>query len=181
MRNLINFSDEKVAELVRKENREYFAELMDRYQKKLLRYAGNLLGDEQKAQDVVQESFIKAFVNLNGFNVNKKFSSWMYRIVHNEAINLVVKNKKQVPLNEDMEFDSGVDIEDDLIKKELMEHTHSCLERLPSMYAEPLVLFYLEDKKYEEISYILRVPTGTVGTRITRAKKIMKSICQKIK
>ncbi len=181
MRNLINFSDEKVAELVRKENREYFAELMNRYQKKLLRYAGNLLGDEQKAQDVVQESFIKAFVNLNGFNVNKKFSSWMYRIVHNEAINLVVKNKKQVPLNEDMEFDSGVDIEDDLIKKELMEHTHSCLERLPSMYAEPLVLFYLEDKKYEEISYILRVPTGTVGTRITRAKKIMKSICQKIK
>jgi len=138
------------------------------------------LGDEHKAQDVVQESFIKAYINLNGFNVNKKFSSWIYRIVHNEAMNLMIKNKNQVPLEEDIDFDSGVDIEEDLIKKEMIEHTLSCLKKLPSMYAEPLALFYLEEKKYEEISYILRVSTGTVGTRINRAKKLMKRICQKI-
>jgi RNA polymerase sigma-70 factor, ECF subfamily len=181
MKNLVRLSDEKVATLVRIGDAECFAELMSRYQEKLLRYAGNLLKDQEKAQDVVQESFIKAYINLNGFNVNKKFSSWIYRIVHNEAMNLIIKNKKQVPLNEDIEFDSGINIEEELIRKEMIQHTHSCLEKMPSMYAEPLALFYLEDKKYEEISYILRLPVGTVGTRINRAKKYMKSICQKIK
>jgi len=80
-----------------------------------------------------------------------------------------------------MDFDSGVDIEDDLIKKQIVEHTKSCLSKLPEIYAEPLILYYLEEKKYEEISDILRLPVGTIGTRINRAKKTMKRICQKIK
>ncbi len=181
MNTLSKLTDEEVVELVRKENKEYFAEIMERYQTKLLRYAGNLLGDEQKAQDAVQNAFIKTYSNLNGFNVNKKFSSWVYRIVHNEAMNMIVKDRKQIPLGEDMDLDSGVDIEEDLIKKQIVEHTQSCLGELPRIYAEPLVLYYLEEKKYEEISDILRLPIGTVGTRINRAKKIMKRICQKIK
>jgi len=181
MNILSKLTDEKVVELVRKESKEYFAEIMGRYQTKLLRYAGNLLGDEHKAQDAVQIAFIKAYSNLNGFNVNKKFSSWIYRIVHNEAINMIVKDKKQIPLGEDVDLDSGVDIEDDLIKKQIVEHTQSCLGKLPGIYSEPLILYYLEEKKYEEISDILRLPVGTVGTRINRAKKLMKRICQKVK
>mgnify|MGYP001187779627 CR=1 FL=1 len=181
MKDTTNLSDEKVVEVVRNSNKEMFALLMERYQDKLLRYAGNLLGDEDKAQDVVQESFIKAYKNLNGFNVNKKFSSWIYRIVHNEAMNLVVKNKHSVVWNEEIEIDSGVDIEEELIMKELTEHAHGCLNKLPSIYGEPLELYYMEGKKYEEISDILRLPIGTVGTRINRAKAIMKSICQKEK
>jgi len=181
MDTLIILTDEKVVELVRKENKEYFSQLIERYQAKLLRYAGNILGDEDKAADVVQDAFIKAYVNLNGFNLNKKFSSWIYRIVHNEAMNLIIKDRKLVPILEDVEFDSGVDIEEDFIKKEISDHTHSCLSKLPGIYAEPLELFYLEEKSYEEIGDILRLPMGTVGTRINRAKKLMKRICQKIK
>ena len=180
MKSLASLSDEKVVEKVRRENKDYFAEIMARYQTKLLRYAGNLLRDDYKAQDVVQEAFIKAYINLNGFNVNKKFSSWIYRIVHNEAMNMAIKDSKQIPLNEEFELDSGVDIEEDLIRKEVVEHTRSCLGELPSIYAEPLVLFYLEEKSYGEISDILRLPMGTVATHINRAKKIMKRICQKI-
>jgi len=180
MKSLASLSDEKVVEKVRRENKDYFAEIMARYQTKLLRYAGNLLRDDNKAQDVVQEAFIKAYINLNGFNVNKKFSSWIYRIVHNEAMNMAIKDSKQIPLNEEFELDSGVDIEEDLIRKEVLEHTRSCLGELPSIYAEPLVLFYLEEKSYGEISDILRLPMGTVATHINRAKKIMKRICQKI-
>lgn len=180
MDTLTNLTDEKVVGLVRKDNKEYFAELMGRYQAKLLRYAGNILGDEHKAADVVQSAFIKAYFNLNGFNVNKKFSSWIYRIVHNEAMNMIIKNNRQVPINE-VEFDSGVDIEEDLIKKEMIENTQSCLNKMPSIYKEPLVLYYLDEKNYEEIGDILHLPIGTVGTRINRAKKLMKSICQKIR
>lgn len=181
MDTLVKLTDEKVVELVRKDNKEYFAELIDRYQAKLLRYAGSILGEKDKAADVVQSAFIKAYVNLNGFNLNKKFSSWIYRIVHNEAMNLIIKDKKLIPMLEEVEFDSGIDIEDDFIKKEITTHTHNCLSKLPRMYAEPLELYYLEDKNYEEISDILRLPTGTVGTRINRAKKLMKILCQKIK
>ncbi len=181
MKNITNISDEKVVELVRKQNKEYFAEIMERYQAKLLRYAGSLLRDDQQANDAVQGAFIKAYINLNSFNVKKKFSSWIYRIVHNEAMNLISKANKLLPMIEGKEFDSGIDVEEELITKETIDRALFCLNKLPSLYAEPLELYYLEEKSYEEIGDILRVPVGTVGTRINRAKKLMKRICQKIK
>lgn len=173
-------TDEKVVELIRKGNKEIFTVIIERYQEKLLRYAYGLLGDDG-AQDAVQNAFIKVYVNLNGFNVNKKFSSWIYRIVHNEAMNLVIKERRKISLDENWELDSGVNMEDELIKKELAENARKCLQEIPLEYSEPLTLFYLESKSYEEIGDILRLPVGTVGTRINRAKKLLKRICQKNK
>lgn len=178
MKDVASLSDEKVVEIICDGNKDLFSEIMTRYQDKLLRYAGNILGDNQKAQDVVQESFIKTYKNLNGFNSNKKFSSWIYRIVHNESVNTIVKERKTTILNEEIDIDNGVDIEEELLVKELTDHTHECLRELPRIYGEPLELYYLEDKKYDEISDILRLPIGTVGTRIKRAKLMMKNICQ---
>lgn len=179
MKDYSKISDEVLIRLVRTKDKELFAEVMNRYQTKLLRFAGNLLMDDDKAQDAVQNAFIKTYMNINSFDIKKKFSSWIYRIVHNEAINLITKDRLKVQLGDEIEFDSGVDLEEELIKKQVIEHTRDCLGRLPVIYAEPLSLFYLEDKTYEEIGDILRLPTGTVGTRINRAKKLMKSICQK--
>jgi len=88
---------------IRTSDRELFAELVNRYEEKLLRYATYLLHDEQKASDVVQDSLIKAYINLNGFDTKKKFSSWIYRIVHNETMNSVKKYHKEVPIIEGME------------------------------------------------------------------------------
>jgi len=173
-------TDEKIVELIRKGNKEIFAVIIERYQEKLLRYAYGLLGDDG-AQDAVQNAFIKVYVNLNGFNVNKKFSSWIYRIVHNEAMNLVIKERRKISWDENWELDSGVDMEDELIKKEMAENARKCLQEIPLEYSEPLALFYLESKSYEEIGDILRLPVGTVGTRINRAKKLLKRICQKNK
>lgn len=181
MTDITKLSDEKIVEIVRSKNKEAYAEIIKRYQKKLIRYAGYILGDEDKGADVVQEGFIKAYINLYGFNTEKKFSSWIYRIVHNEAMNMLGKDKKQQPMYEQVEFDSGINFEDDFIKKELISRTHHCLELMPVIYKEPLSLYYLEEKSYEEISDILRIPVGTVGTRINRARGIMKKLCQKYK
>ncbi len=181
MKDIIKLSDEKIVEAIRKKDKELFVHIIKRYQDKLMRYANYLVGDDHKASDVVQESFIKTYINLNGFDTKKKFSSYIYRIVHNEAMNLIHKQKKQVSLNENKDFDSGIDIEDDFVKKGLTSRTHNCLSQMPVIYKEPLSLFYLEEKSYEEISDILRIPMGTVGTRINRAKVIMKKICQRIK
>jgi RNA polymerase sigma-70 factor (ECF subfamily) len=172
-------TDEELVIEVRSKDKERYIDVVKRYEEKLMRYVTYLIGDEEKAKDVVQDSFIKAYVNLNGFDTKKKFSSWIYRIVHNEAINSVKKYHKEVPLKQDMDFESGEDIEHDFTKKEIIEKAHICLQEMPMMYSEPLSLFFLEDMPYDQISDILRLPMGTIATRINRAKTLMKTICQK--
>jgi len=181
MKDIQKLSDEKVVELIRREDKELYVHIIKRYQDKLMRYANYLVGDDHMASDVVQASFIKTYINLNNFDTKKKFSSYIYRIVHNEAVNLIRKQKKQISLHEDSNFDSGTNIEDDFVREEIKSLTHSCLNKMPMIYREVLSLSFLEEKSYEEISDILRVPVGTVGTRINRAKVIMKKICQQIK
>jgi len=179
MRDLSKLSDGEVVDSTRNKNKKNFAEIIKRYQDKLMRYAMSLLSDEARAADVVQESFIKAYINLNGFDINKKFSSWIYRIVHNQAINMINKYKKELPFLDDVEFDSGTDIEEEYSQKELNSMVGLCLSQMPLLYREPLILYFIEEKSYTEISDILRVPAGTIGTRINRAKILMKKICQK--
>lgn len=179
MNELTSLPDEKIVEIVRSKNKEYYAEIIRRYQNKLMRYATTIIGDEERAKDAAQEGFIKAYVNLNSFDTKKKFSSWIYRIVHNESVNLLSKHKNLVQMTDDIDFDSGINVEDEFIIKELITQAHHCLEQMPILYKEPLSLFYLEEKSYEEISDILRIPIGTVGTRVNRAKGMMKILCQK--
>lgn len=181
MKNFKKLTDEQLVELVRNKDQELYQEIVIRYQEKLLRYAINLIQDRLKAEDAVQESFIKAFINLNGFNIKMKFSSWIYRIVHNQVMNEFNKNKKELPLLDNIDFDSGKNLEIDLTKKEIQERVNRCISKISIMYSEPLTLYYIEEKSYEEISDILRLPVGTVGTRINRAKVIMKNICQNVK
>lgn len=179
MNDISNKSDEEIILIVRSSDKEVYAEIIKRYQTKLMRYASYILNDDHMGADVVQEGFIKAYINLNGFDTKKKFSSWIYRIVHNEALNMLSKHKKQVPMNDEVEYDSGIDLEDNYIKSELISRAHHCLKQIPIIYKEPLSLFYLEEKSYEEISDILRIPVGTVGTRVNRARGMMKKLCQK--
>ena len=174
-----NLSDEIIVDRVRSVDQSLYAVLMDRYQPKLLRYAVSLTQDEDKAADIVQEAFIKAFINLKSFDSQKKFSSWLYRIVHNEAMNFFAKYPREVKLPEDIDFESEENAEKDFEKKEVQEQLGKCLGQMPILYSEPLTLFYLDDKSYEEISDILRLPMGTVATRLNRAKKIIQKLCQK--
>lgn len=183
MKKVKNLDDEELVELVRTQDQELYSEVVRRYQDKLVRYATSLIQDEDKAADVVQEAFIKAFVNLKGFNLKKKFSSWIYRIVHNEAVNYLKKHKREISLENNQwierTVDSGQDIEKDFNRKEAEKMLYQSLNELPLKYRSPLTLFYLEEKSYEEISDVLRIPVGTVGTRISRGKKLMRTICKK--
>lgn len=172
-------SDEEIVKKIQSSDQELYAIIIERYQNKLLRYANSLIKDENKAVDAVQESFIKAFVNLRSFDKGKKFSSWIYRIVHNEIINSVKKHQKEILLPENFDQASEEDIQKEFEQKETSEVVEKCLKEMPIIYSEPLALYYIDDKSYEEISDILRLPMGTVATRISRAKKLMKNLCQK--
>ncbi|KKR05448.1 MAG: ECF subfamily RNA polymerase sigma factor, RNA polymerase sigma-70 factor, ECF subfamily [Candidatus Peregrinibacteria bacterium GW2011_GWC2_39_14] len=179
MINNEKFTDEEIVEKVRSVDQEFYVVIMERYQNKLLRYAMNITGDEDTAVDVIQESFIKAFINLKSFDLKKKFSSWIYRIVHNEAMNSVKKYLKETPFPDHIDSQSDEDLEDDFKQKETVAKVKKCLKKIPLLYSEPLSLYFIEEKSYEEISDILRIPMGTVAIRINRAKKLMKNICQK--
>lgn len=175
----INKSDEQLVEEVREGNKELYIHIIERYQDKLYRYVVYLIRKKDDAEDVVQDTFIKAYINLNGFNINKKFSSWIYRIAHNEAMNKIGKYKKEVKMIDNYDIAGTQNIEEEYGNKEIRKMALSCLDEMPLMYSEPLALYYLDDKSYEEISDILHVPMGTVATRINRAKSLMKLICLK--
>lgn len=181
---LSQISDEALVALVIDKDQELFEEVMRRYQAKLLRYANYLINDSQIAADVVQEALIKAFVNLKGFDRKKKFSSWVYRIVHNEAINYLKKNKQLVSLeaNEWLREKLGgrENIEEEFAREESGEMVRRCLKSLAVEYRSVLSLYYLEDKSYEEIAEVLKLPMGTVGIRLKRGKEKLKNICIKV-
>ncbi len=179
MSETANLKDEEIVEKIRSDDRELYAVIIERYKNKLLRYVKNLIGDEDLASHVVQDAFIKGYVNLNGFNTKKKFSSWIYRIAHNETINAIKKYQKEMPILDDFDFESEEDITKDFEKRETVAQVEKCLREMPIIYREPLSLYYIDEKSYEEISDILKIPMGTVAIRISRAKKLMKHLCQK--
>lgn len=176
--NLEKITDEELVKKIKKDKNVY-EELVDRYQAKLSRYINYLIHDENLSDDVLQNTFIKAFINLNGFDTNKKFSSWIYRIAHNESMNIIKKNKKEIRIDENFDISDNSNIEEELDKKEIVKMVGVCIKKLPEKYSEVLILYFVDDKSYEEISDILRIPVGTVGIRIKRGKEMMKKICQK--
>jgi len=164
------------------EDKEVFLILARRYESSLSRYIkriSSFRGDF--LEDLLQEIFIKVYINLNAFDVSLKFSSWIYRIAHNEMISYIRKNKKHeeavfVP-DEDLELiASEFHIEKKQFKDDLMESLKTSINELKPKYKDVLVLKFIEDKSYEEISDILEMPMNTVGTQINRAKKQLKEI-----
>lgn len=166
---------------------QYFYCLMVRYEDKLSAYVRRFtyLSDADIA-DIVQESFINAYTHLNDCDCNLKFSSWLYRIVHNQAINFLKKNKQSVIINIEGTDDNFVDwlvsdtnIEKETITKHFNEDIKKIIDKLNPDYQEVLLLKFFEDKDYSEISDILQKPMGTVATLIYRAKLQFKQIYEK--
>ncbi len=177
-----NMTDSQVVQAVIDGDNDMYAQIVERYESKLLRYATYLLKDYDVASDAVQESFIKAYINLRSFNLDKQFSPWIYRILHNEAMNVIKRSKKTMALtgasevHDDFLVHFGADKAID--KKILNSKVRNCLSQIDIKYQEVLALTFFDKLKYDEISDILHVPTSTVGVRIRRGKAILKKICQ---
>lgn len=173
-------SDEELASLVQQGQKEKFGELMKRYSAKLFRYGRQFLKNSDNIEDVVQDVFIKTYQNINSFDTTQRFSPWIYRIAHNTYIN-AIKKQNSGPLYL-FDFDTLISHtaieEDPMVKereqKEIKEIVDKGLSEIEPKYREILVLYYIEDFSYKEIADILKVPMGTVGVRVMRAKKILK-------
>jgi RNA polymerase sigma-70 factor (ECF subfamily) len=174
-------SDEEIAKLVQQGKTDKFGVLVERYEAKLFRYGKKFLSNTDNIEDVVQEVFIKVYQNIQSFDPSQKFSPWIYRIAHNTYVNLLKKNSRMpIHLFDFDELLSHTVVEDPLVReqeqKEMKEIVDRGMEKLAPQYREIIVLYYLEELSYKEISDVLHIPIGTVGIRLMRAKDAMKKI-----
>jgi len=179
-------SDEQLTELSADSDQAFYV-LLKRYEKKILAYISRSTSvSPEHAEDILQETFLKVYKNMNGFDSSLKFSSWIYRIAHNEIVNFYRKNKKET-LTVSMEanlyatempayINDVIDIRDVILTDEKNIQIKESLLTLSPKYRDIIVLRYLEEKDYTEISDILKIPLGTVATRINRAKNKLKKI-----
>lgn len=168
---------------------EQFGRLVERYEARLFRYIRRISGfTKELAEDVLQEVFMSIHENLNNFDQNLSFSSWSYRIAHNKVVSHIRKDSKLkiVPIETDEDdvslidlLASDLDLENDLSKKEQSRKVQKALSMLSIKYKEILVLKFLEDMSYDEISDVLKIPMGTVATLISRAKEQFRQIVKK--
>ncbi|HEY0970069.1 MAG TPA: sigma-70 family RNA polymerase sigma factor [Gemmatimonadales bacterium] len=160
-----------------------FQELVERYQTRLLNFIYRTIGDREKAEDLVQEVFIRVYRHLHRFDRSKKFSTWIYTIASNLAKN-ELRNRSRNPLvlfqtirknwQEDdrpLQFEDHTMRPDDLYRKRhLRELVESSVSQLPAHHREVFVLRELEGKSYEEIAEITSTNLGTVKSRLNRAR-----------
>jgi RNA polymerase sigma-70 factor (ECF subfamily) len=182
-----DLSDSDLVKIIIKKNPESYREIVRRYQRKLFVYLYHLTGSKEETEDILQNVFVKVYNNLKKFNTQKKFSSWIYRIAHNEAVNYLKKRsqKRFVSWEDVMMSKEKMEISshersplDHWIKKELKKEMEAALDKLPSKYKEVLILRYFTEKSYEEMSEILKRPVNTVGTLINRAKKKLMDVIE---
>lgn len=166
--------------------KEAFGYIVDRYEAKLSRYIRRITrATEEDVADILQEVFIKAFVNLRGFDTSLPFSSWIYRITYNEVVSRHRKivrrpegNRQEFEDNDLSHLADSFSVEEEHDQSFTKEAISSLLDGLDIKYRQAIVLFYLEEKSYDEISDIMKKPPGTVATLLHRAKKKLKKLAQ---
>src|SRR3954469_11078364 len=169
-----------------------FQELVERYQTRLLNFIYRTIGDREKAEDLVQEVFIRVYRHLHRFDRSKKFSTWIYTIASNLAKN-ELRNRSRNPLvlfqtlrgnasdEEDrpLQFEDTSSRPDDLYRKRhLRQLVDQTVAALPDHHRQVFVLRELEGKSYEEIAEITNCNLGTVKSRLNRARTAFAAIIE---
>ncbi len=170
---------------VLKGDREAFAEIVELYQDVLYRVCYRMLGNKYEAEEIAQEAFVRAFINIHTFDPNRKFSTWLYRIGTNLCIDRIRKKKPDYYLDAEVAGTEGLNMysqiasteelpEQELLKMEMQDRVQYEVSRLPDKYRTVIVLKYMEDLPLQEISEILEMPLGTVKTRIHRGREALR-------
>lgn len=162
-----------------------FEELVKRYQRPIASYIYRMLNDYDASLDVTQEVFIKVYKSLERYSSDYKFSTWLYRIAHNAAIDhLRRRSGKEQSLETETEggtYQLQLESprptpEQDRERKEWRTEIESVVKCLPTVYRELIILRHGKDLSYGEISEVTDLPLGTVKNRLFRAREMMREI-----
>lgn len=162
-----------------------YATLMKRYKKAVYFMILKMIRDTDDAEDLTMEAFAKAFRNLDRFKKDYTFSTWLFRIATNNAIDFIRKKKlKTMSLNNTLSDDSGnsvnIDVEDDdnnpqdeFIKSQRIEMVRVFVDKLPAKYRKLVQMRYFDELSYEEIAKELDKPLGTVKAQLHRSRELL--------
>lgn len=162
-----------------------FEELVKRYQRPITSYVYRMLGDYEASLDVTQEVFIKVYNSLSRYSVEYKFSTWIYRIAHNAAVDHLRRNsvtpQSLEAENEDGSFQvqlesRGSSPEQDRERSEWRSEIEAVVRRLPAAYRDLILLRHSRDLSYDEIAEVTSLPLGTVKNRLFRAREMMRDL-----
>jgi RNA polymerase sigma-70 factor, ECF subfamily len=160
-----------------------FEELVRRYQRPISAYVYRMVGNYESALDLTQEIFIKIYNSLNRYNAEFKFSTWIYKIAHNSAVDHLRRNstREQSIINgtEDDQFELPIECgrltpEQESERKERRGEIEAVVKTLPTNYRELIILRHSQDLTYEEIVEVTGLPLGTVKNRLFRAREMMR-------
>ncbi len=170
---------------VLEKDQQAYATLMKRYKKAVYFMILKMIRDADDAEDLTMEAFAKAFRNLERFKKDYTFSTWLFRIATNNAIDFIRKKKlKTMSLNNTLSDDSGnsvtIDVEDDennpqdeLIRSQRIEMVRIFVDKLPAKYRKLVQLRYFDELSYEEIAVELDKPLGTVKAQLHRSRELL--------
>ena len=177
--------DQVLVARVQAGERQAFDLLVAKYQRRLMRLVTRLVHDPAEAEDVVQETFIKAFRALRHFRGDSAFYTWLYRIGINTAKNFLVTQGRRAPTSTEADAERAEGFEDAdslrdintpesvLASKQIAYTVNAAMEALPHELRTAIVLREIEGLSYEEISEVMACPIGTVRSRIFRAREVI--------
>lgn len=177
--------DVRLAMLARKGDQRAFAEIVELYKDKIFHLAYRMLNNRHEAEDVVQETFLRVFRNLDRYDENLKFSTWIYRIGTNLCIDRLRKRKPSYSLDAEINDQDGTDgysmipsddrtPESEMLLSETQRIIHESIESLPAKYKTIMLLRYIQDLSLQEISDVLDLPVTTIKTRVHRGREFLR-------
>lgn len=181
----LNEMDVRLAKLARKGDRVAFAELVELYKDKIFHLANRMLHNRHEAEEIVQETFLRVYTNLERYDENQKFSTWIYRIGTNLCIDRLRKRKANYSLDAEMNDGEGTDWyamlpsnedtpDDQVVLSETQTEIRKSIETLPEKYKAVVILRYLQDLSLQEISDVLAMPVTTIKTRLHRGREYLR-------
>ena len=176
--DLTTVTDLELVEKVRGGERKAFSELVKRHQRGLLRMSLRFVKDIDNAEDVVQESFIKAFQKLNSFEGRSSFKSWLYQITVNTARNKLRENKHVTTDLDDVQLGVNAVAESSLVQVAVAEMLQAEVDKLPFKQKTALVLRVYEDLSFNEIADIMECPYDTAKANYRHAVMKLKQVFQ---
>ncbi|GIP19166.1 ECF RNA polymerase sigma factor SigW [Paenibacillus montaniterrae] len=181
----MNLLESQLVKLALKGDQAAFAELVELYQEKLYHMAYRMLNNRQEAEDVVQETFLRVFNNLERYNDSMKFSTWIYRIATNLCIDRLRKRKPIYSLDAESTEYEGLDgysmipsddrtPESELLLSETQRIIHQAIDTLPPKYKTVMILRYIHELSLQEVGDILDMPVTTIKTRVHRGREFLR-------
>jgi len=166
-------TDRDLILLARRGETEAFGELVTRYQTSVFNVCYRILHERGEADDLVQESFMRAYDRLNTFDLSREFGPWIRRVAANLCLNHLESQKVTAPLDEERDADERQRPEKQVEVKERSEQIRGALASLPAQYRVVVELRHYQELSYDEIASEMKIPLSDVKSHLFRARKIL--------